>query len=126
MVPSDLQPHPSLTQLCPSSSPFTSSTGEGRVTVGLSPLERNIKGDCLATLELLSGFCTVDTEQLRLETPLDITWQPSCSQQSQFEQVPQDLFQSGFENFQEYDLHNLWPTCSSIQFTLNSKFFLSF
>lgn len=82
--------------------------------------------DCLAILELLSSFCTVDTEQLKLEIPLDITWQLSCSKQSQFEQGGQDLFQSGFENLQEHDHYNLWPTSSSVQFTLNINFFLSF
>lgn len=125
MVPSDLQPHPSLSQLCPSSFPFTASTGKGRFTDALSTLVRNIKGDCFATLELISGFCTADREQVRLEIPLDITWQLSYSKQSQFEQVAQDLFQTGFEHLQEHDLYNL-STCSSILLTLNSKFFLGF
>lgn len=51
MVPSELQPHPSLTH----SSPFTHLAHAGRFTDGLYSLVRNVKGDCLASLKLLSG-----------------------------------------------------------------------
>ena len=47
------QPGP---QLCPSSSPLTPLAYAARVTDGLHPLARNVKGDCLASLKYLSGL----------------------------------------------------------------------